>query len=624
MTTNRGEAAPGRRCGVRMLMHVAALLLLLSMPELVLANGAPTLRLSVLADQSGAMDLASVRQAAAEGHFQTLSPDRPANLGLTSATIWVLAEIDGATIDQAPWFLELSYASLDRVAAFVFADGRRQAAYRLGENAIADRPVAHRYPLVPLPSMGGRVEVYLSVRSQGSVLLPLKLLSGESLRRGSHASDVFYGAYFAALATMLLYNGFVWLAVRHRSYLYYVSYLASFGALLFHMNGYTFLWLPPVGLIANPLMLALLSLVEGLGMLFVMSFLDTRVLLPRLHRVATVVTALCLGAGVLGPFIPYALGFKLLLLLAAAVLIILPTMIGMALRAGQRTARFLVLSFLALAPGCLAQLLLSLGLLPETFVTEHLMEISTGLEMMLLSFALADRINVLQAEQRRVEQKLQQSARQHAEQLVRTLEEERRRVAGELHDSIGQNLLVIGNQLGRVRGNAAAAAFDRQLGEVADLARDTVQDVRAIAHRLYPQQLKRLGLRDALEATLTQAFAASETALHLSLPDKLPPVSAETGVHVFHIVQEAASNVLRHAAAANCWIDMAVEANLLSLSVADDGRGIALSTSAGGGIGLVGQRERAMILGGELAIAGRPEGGTMLRLTLPLPLGEPS
>lgn len=582
----------------------------------------PSLRLSLFIDEGGALTLPAVRQLAEDGRFRAMTGGKPANLGLTSDSIWVLAEIDGLTKRGVAWYLELAYANLDQVDAFVVVSGTQHAAYRLGEDALAERPVAHRYPLLPLPDGVDSMRVFLRIQSQGSVLLPLKLLSASELQARNRLSDLFYAGYFVSLATMLIYNGFIWLAVRHRSYLYYVAYLAVFGAMQFHMNGYSFQLLPPfIGFLANPLLLLLLSIVEALGMLFVMSFLDTRRILPRLHSIAVVVTILCLTTGLAGLVLPYAYVLRALLALAVVVLILLATIVARALYDRRRMARFLALAFGALAPGCAVQVLLNLGALSETFLTGHLLEVSTVLEMLLLSFALADRINVVQAEQRRAERALQRSAREHAERMVQSLEAERRRVAGELHDSIGQNLLVIGNQLGRLRARTDAQALRRPLGEVAELAHDTVQEIRAIAHRLYPQQIARLGLRDALEATLTQAFEGSRTALHLSLPDRLPSMPAETAAHLFHIAQEAASNVLRHAEADNCWIELGHDEGQLRLRIADDGKGIEADRAEAtdtGGLGLVGQRERAMILGGELAIAKRPGGGTLLILSLPL------
>ena len=579
----------------------------------------PRLGLAYLLDADARLDLAAARAADAAGGFHALPADEALNLGFTDVAVWLRAETGTLPADGAPWYLELTYAPLDELRAYVLRDGRLLAEYAVGETMAMARPIPHRYPVLPLPA-GGPVTVYLRVHSEGAVQLPLRLLPADAFAAEAATDNAFYAGYFAALGTMLLYNGFLWLAIRDRSYLHYVGYLAAFGALQFHVNGYMALFWPTgAASFGNPLLLLLLALTEAVGTLFVLRFLDTGSLLPRLHRFLRGTVWACVAAGLLGLLLPYSLVLKMLLALAAVILVALPTAIVSALRAGRREARFLVLAITALAPGCATIVLRTFGLLPNNFITEHLMELSTALEMVLLSFALADRINSLQADQRRAEQALQRSAREHSERLVRSLEAERRRVAGELHDSIGQNLLVIGNQLNRLRTKAAVPALDDALGEAAGLARETVQEVRAIAHRLYPQQLARLGLKDALAANLKQAFAPSSIALHLDLPETLPSLSPEASAHLFLIAQEAASNTLRHSGARNCWIELTADARGLRLSVIDDGSGGAVDRARNGdGMGLSGQHERARLLGAEFAIAERAGGGTRLELLLPL------
>lgn len=594
-------------------------LLAQSWPSLAADAQTVQLRLSILTDADGRMDLAGAMAAAQTGRFTPLPPDSVPNLGFTDSAIWLKADIDGLQAEQAPWYLELLYPPLDDVRAHVLTDGSTRATHELGEHAAGRRPLTHRYPAFALPTDADSAVVYLRIRSEGGILLPLRVLPQAAFNATAADETAFYAGYFAALGAMLLYNAFLWLSVRHPSYVLYVAYLACFAGLQFQTNGFAAVLLPAeVSAFGNPVLLLLLAATEATGLQFVVNFLDSRTQLPHLHRLMMALTWFCVAAGVLALLLPYGPVLKLLLALAVAVLVLISITIARALYAGQRAARFLALAFAALAPGCAIFVLRTTGVLPSTFVTEHVIELSTALEMVLLSFALADRINVLQAEQRNAEQALQQSAREHAERLVRSLEDERRRVAGELHDSIGQNLLVIGNQISRVRSSPEAAALSDRLDETAELARQTVRDVRAIAQQLYPQQLERLGLRDALEARLTQAFAPSGMTLHLDLPAELPELPAEDSAHIFHIAQEAASNALRHSQARNCWIALSIDAGALSMTVADDGRGGVNGHAAHGGLGLNSQRERAKLLGAEIAVTERHGGGTQLELFLPL------
>lgn len=208
-----------------------------------------------------------------------------------------------------------------------------------------------------------------------------------------------------------------------------------------------------------------------------------------------------------------------------------------------------------------------------------------------------------------------------ARRLIESQEQERKRVAGELHDSLGQSLQIIKGraQLGLGRGDQSNA-HTKQLEEICEAATQAIHEVRAISHALRPAELDQLGLTRSLEWMARQAGATSQTrfACELENVDKLFPPEIE--ISLYRIAQEGFNNVLRHAEASEAILELKREDGVVRLSLFDNGRGFAKavwtdSTPSRFGQGLTGIAERVKLLGGELDVQSAPGRGTRLTVT---------
>lgn len=194
-------------------------------------------------------------------------------------------------------------------------------------------------------------------------------------------------------------------------------------------------------------------------------------------------------------------------------------------------------------------------------------------------------------------------------------EGERKRVARELHDEVGQGLVAIA-----LMAERAAAEPPADDGETyAEIARRThfyLDELRRIAHELRPEMLDVLGLIDALVALAASVEADHGLIVARELPRELG-LSGEGELVVYRVAQEALANAARHATATRAWLTVVEHDGVLVLEVGDDGRGIPDGVEAGIGIG--GMRERARLAGAALEIGPGPDGrGTRVRLELPL------
>ena len=229
---------------------------------------------------------------------------------------------------------------------------------------------------------------------------------------------------------------------------------------------------------------------------------------------------------------------------------------------------------------------------------------------------------------KRVETELrrsQHSLRELGGHQERIKENERRRIAREIHDELGGLLTGIKAYVSvassRVGADAAAAPLLAEAMAQADSALDTVR--RVIAD-LRPSVLDQLGVWEAIDWQASQLEAQTGVNCHCSFEPGLPEIEQDGGAMLFRIVQEALTNVARHAQASSVEIRVMRDGDFLQLKIEDDGPGISPDRlAAPDSWGLRGMRERAHYLGGILEVTHAPGGGTLVSLRLPLPVKIP-
>ena len=193
-------------------------------------------------------------------------------------------------------------------------------------------------------------------------------------------------------------------------------------------------------------------------------------------------------------------------------------------------------------------------------------------------------------------------------------EAERQRIAQELHDEVGQGLTAVLLGLKRVADRVPDEVAD-ELRLVQDTARSSLEEVREVARRLRPGVLEDLGLVSALAALATDASTHSGIHVQRGLAAGLPALSPEKELVIYRVAQEALTNTARHAGADTVQLSLSRQGDAVALLVADNGRGTARRPE---GSGIRGMRERARLVDGQLTVRLRPEGGTEVRLVVPV------
>lgn len=235
-------------------------------------------------------------------------------------------------------------------------------------------------------------------------------------------------------------------------------------------------------------------------------------------------------------------------------------------------------------------------------------------------------LSVLREQVQRLLQRLEASEREFrrlGRAVWRVQEDERRRLARELHDGLGQNLTALKHRLGQIGSELTPqqSSLRDKLDTALALCAGALDDTRNLSRLLRPPILDDLGLEPALKWLARSMEEAAGVAVVVEI-EPLPALDGELQTLLFRVAQEALNNAAKHASANSLLLRLVVREQQLQLQVIDDGRGFdPVKVTAAGGSGLGSMRERLRLYGGQLELRTSPGSGTRLRATVPLDAG---
>lgn len=577
---------------------------------------------SVLRDPTGGLDLESAKRS---GDWQT--PGSDPRFHISDAAGWVRLRVINHSHSSEllawqghPWPMTLDAYRPDGSVVKLVGTKVPSAHPRTG--------FAVRFQLPP----GKSTTLYF--RYAGRLQAPTLVVGTEAAFNESYAiSNLAHGAFYGVLLALMLYNLVLWAILRSPAYGYYVAHV---GVTLWYflarnMHVAEASWLRPIAtfMAPNPRFWTVAMLwVSALAMTgFCRHLLDTKRHTPVADRILRWVPAVP-AIGMLSLIFTdgtYADGLAALAQIVALFVILVVAIVLS--RRGDRLARlFLVAWSMYLITGIVYSMRY-FGLTPYTNLTEYHLQVASALEVVLLSFALGYRIRLIDAERERAKQESSELRlgreieiqRERARGLTRLMEQQdhdRRRVARDLHDGIGQLLVVLKGVLAGESSSAAERARD--------LVSRGIDEARALSHGLHPDRLDRLGLTAALKGLVDDLPEQPGLTLDAEIREVDGVLERSAELHVFRIAQEAINNAFVHGSARTLFVSVELVDRELLLVVENDGRRFnePRSDDASPGLGLTSIKERCAALGATLTLEGLEEGGT--RLEVSVPLGEGS
>ena len=213
---------------------------------------------------------------------------------------------------------------------------------------------------------------------------------------------------------------------------------------------------------------------------------------------------------------------------------------------------------------------------------------------------------------------LSEERREVAQQLIATRESTLRHLARELHDEFGQTLTAVGAMLGRARRHAPEhSELKSELHEISAVAQGMLEHVRGLSQTLHPSILEEIGLEGTIDWYVSTVERQTGVAISCERAGVLPPVDVTVAIQIYRILQEALTNVARHSGAKDAWVRLGFDSGFLELEIEDHGAGMSADRRSRG-LGIVTMRERAALVGGAIEFARPHEGGTLVRLRVPV------
>jgi hypothetical protein len=387
--------------------------------------------LIVLEDPKRSMTIDDVTNPVMAKRFEPALPkitSSEINFGYSASAWWLCLEVQPEAAALRHWVLEVGYSSLDRIELYVpRADGGFEKMVSGDSLPFSERPYPHRHHVFPIQLTPGKPQmIFLRVTSSGNLTIPVALWQPDALARSDRVSYTALSLFYGMMLALGLYNLLLFMSTRDVTFLSYVGFIACMAVALGTWNGLCnqFLWPDSAlwGHLALPIGMAATGVFGGI---FTQLFLNTRDTAPVYHRAILFCIIVFALIAVMTPFAPYRI-----IAVSVSVLGMLFSGIAVAagvhcLKRGHPGARYFLIAWTLLLLGAAILGMRNLDWIPTTWLTFNAMQLGSALEMLLLSFAMADRLNVMRHEKERVTELARMlggqsdAARQHAEALLK-------------------------------------------------------------------------------------------------------------------------------------------------------------------------------------------------------------
>jgi len=323
--------------------------------------------------------------------------------GYVNAAYWLRMTLINPAPTESRWVLEMSGLSraVDQIQAYIPDQNGRYRVHKAGDSIpFSERSVKHHSILfmVDLPA-GQTRTIYLWVNTNGSLQIPMTLWSSEAYIQSEHHDSLLEGMFYGILIIMLFYNGFIYWSVKDHSYFLYVCYLVCVLGFALSIKGVGFEYLWPEHPAWNNKSNLIFSVMGVFFvLLFARSFLKTAIYTPRIHQAIgfLLISAVACLAGVLELSHYHAASILAVQYGLSVIVVILAA--SFALKRGFMAARYYLLAWLGVLVSILFWILNSANVIASYWVGGYLFQIGITLQVLLFSFALADRINLMRSE----------------------------------------------------------------------------------------------------------------------------------------------------------------------------------------------------------------------------------
>ncbi len=457
------------------------------------------------------------------------------SLGATTASVWIKTRILNQS-DKTDWHIQIqSPPVLESVTVYQKKDGElvKILTSQASKPKITGEVRVNNLLIPIFIPIHTEAEFYIKASSNNILRLPIKVITLQKAYEQSYLSDLLSGIVFGMLMAFAIYNLFVYILTKEQPYLYYLGAIFFWSLNVFFYNGFlpdimsSLIWLNSAGTI-----IALASL---MSILFTNSFLQTEKNSLFFYKIRGLMCLLSLIILLTDIFYKGPYSFIMVQYLMYPYFFYWFGAGLQSFKKGYKPALYFILGFGFLMLGNAVYNLKDLNILPDNLITRTSMYWGTLLEALILSYALASRLNFYRKQQEQIQLKTIEEKRAFLKELLQRQEQEKKRIAMELHDNIGQQLILIKNRSWRLQQLSKEPVKNLISGPINHIA-TIMAEVRNILHHLRPYQMDLLGLTQSIKGLITDTF--TDYQLEQGKTDEINPYfNTDESMHIFRILQ---------------------------------------------------------------------------------------
>lgn len=537
-----------------------------------------------------------------------------AALGVIDDAVWINIKLKNNTSDD-DWYIQLLPPILKEVDFYSQQpDGRFNHISLNDQTRYGNRPVKINGLILPLGlKQGASGQFYLRVKSDYTLKVPLYIGTLKTIYEQNHQINMVNGVMFGLLLALMVYNLFIYMAIKDITYLYYFGY--TLFTILFQLiwNAYCASFLSNWKLDILPLSSSFALI---FSILFTNSFLRVDFYRPAIYRLQNWLLALFLVPVCIEFVGSHSTAFRYFQMIMYVAFMYWALVGWLVLRQGFKPANYYLVAFGCLLMSSTFYNLKDNGWVSDGFHSALGFHLGTGVQALILSFALAAKLNYLKKETAYLQKATLAQTERFSKELIAGQENERANITNELEVRIGQQLVLLKNELFLLKKQNEYAHFELFNAITEDIGK-TIEEISQVSYSLRPYQMGVLGLKLSVERLVKEITFDTNIVTDLQIDNIDHLMDKQAEMNLYRIIQELMNNLIKHAEAFNCKLIIKKTKKNIKLYYHDDGKGYNTLGKAAG-LGLAGIKERCNLLNASIAVSSAI--GTKVYLKIPVPL----
>ncbi|MCP9747390.1 7TM diverse intracellular signaling domain-containing protein [Lacihabitans sp. CS3-21] len=547
------------------------------------------------------------------------------NIGVTYSNYWLKFSFDNSTQTEITKLLALESIVNEDVYLYKIVNQKVVETTVVGVNfPFSTRPIKYRTPVFEIKlSPNQQVDYYLKTIGNGQPRnLTGELLTAQGFYQWDVSKMFFLGIVYGILILIIVFNLSFFFITKEKIYIIFLLQVAFSTLAIAYFDGFVYQYIfPNSGYWSSQSIAVALCLTFICSNRFTSEFFNLKTLVPWAYKTFGFATYLIYALLAFSFVHPW--GFNTFIVLMNALTSLVALLLFVSILAAKRQG-FASYIFGLIATVCLIifgsvfQLFLT-GLLPDVFVTHYAMHIAVLTQSVLLALAVNDKFRIIREENTYYQEKLVEALNQYSQNLISSIEAERQRLAADIHDGLGQNLLTIRNKILRTLNQKSITDnMQETLNILLDITTETLDDTRSMAYNLRPPILSAMGLTVAIQVLVEKMRDSSKLKIALKMDESVDGVvPKELDINIYRILQESFNNVVKHSKATKIYLKIIRKAQSLEILFQDNGIGFNQNVGVNGQ-GIIGIKERVALLGGTINITSEIGAGTQILIQIPI------